>query len=387
MLAVLVAGGICVRLYLGAPAHSLYGHGARALPAPVVLRLEQAPPVAGTLAKLRGHPVLFFNCGPEVSFVEYLAPLNRFQRGYAPKGLEVIGLYRGPRTPDLETMFRNAGVGWRVFHEMPGGPMTEWRERFKVPTYPSVVLLRESGDEAYRGSLGGVAAAIEKLLGPPAAVPPVIIPEVRGRLLHAGRPASVFTDDEARFGPFRDESTGRFVERDFRVSYDNGTGEFRIFNVPEGAYGVYVTCGPFWHNFRRFSATGPVPPVAELSLIRRMYLREPVDTSKDVATREVCRHRSPVTFRWDAVPGAQEYRPVIRRRRRGEAESLWQTVPVDPLKETSLSVEIQADLEYEFGLSAHGAAGTLAWLNIYQDGLGERYRFAEGDPPVEKEGR
>lgn len=99
---------------------------------------------------------------------------------------------------------------------------------------------------------------------PPADVPRAIVAEVRGRLTHAGRPASEFTEEPAKFGPFYDETTVRVESKDFKVSYDSRTGEFCIFNLPAGKWGVYITCGPFWHNFLTFSAAGRVPRPVEL---------------------------------------------------------------------------------------------------------------------------
>jgi hypothetical protein len=362
-----------------------YTHGHA--PGPVKLRLEPFPPLAEGIAASRGHAVLYFNFSFEIAYHEALPQINRAQRAYASKGLEVIGIYNGPRTSELETRLSNAGVDWRVFHDAPGAPKSEWRKRFAAGVMPGVVLVGASGEHVFNGGFDWpLRAALEKLLGPPENVPTVIIPEIRGRLLHDGRPLPEFTSEFASFASFRDEALGQFVAADFRSWYDNKTGEFRIFNVPEGTYGVYISCGPFWHNFRVFAASGPVPCVAEFSLTRRIYLREPVDTSKDVAAAADCRHRSPVTFRWDAVPGAVEYVPYLYRVKLGLEEAKRDRVDVAPVKEACLVLPIEEGWEYQLGLSARSATSTLAWLHLYQDrGLGSDYRFREGPPRVEKE--
>lgn len=388
-LAVLVAAGI---VFFGPTpgresASSAPARGPGTAGAPAPLRLEPAPPVAAELARQRGHPVLWYMCGPLVPYESDLPELNRLQRAFAASGLEVIGLYQGPRTPELEALLANCEVDWRVFHDAPGSAMGEWKQRLSASYFPRVVLLDASGNRLHAGSAWGLAKTLEKHLGAPAAVPRAVLAEVRGRLLHAGRPASEFTAEPAKFGPFYDESTARVEQRDFKVAYDPRTGEFRILNLPAGKWGVYITCGPFWHNFHTFSAAGRVPRPVELTLSRRIYLRKPVDTGKDVASGADLFLPSPVNFEWDPVPGADTYAISARRRRLDVPESAWEALKLGPVKDPRIEFETEEGFQYEFGMQALGPTGTIAHLRIYQDGLGNTFRFQRGEPRVEKEGR
>ncbi len=385
-LAVLVAA-VIVLLSTGREkesADSGHSHSPVATSAPVALRLEPAPPVAVELARQRGHPVLWYMCGPLVAFESDLPELNRLQRAYAASHLEVIGLYQGPRTPELEALLENCGVDWRVFHEAPGSAMGEWKQRLSASYFPRVVLMDAAGNRIHAGSGWGLAKTLEKHLGAPAAVPRTIVAEVRGRLVHAGRPASEFTDEPAKFGPFYDETSARMEQKDFKVAYDARTGEFRILNLPAGKWGVYITCGPFWHNFHTFSAAGRVPRPVEFNLSRRIYLRKPVDTGKDVSAGADTFLPSPVAFEWDPVPGAESYAPSARRRRLDVPESAWESLKLDSVKDPRIAFETEEGFQYEFNLQAFGPTGTIAHLRIYQDGLGNCFRFQRGEPRVEK---
>lgn len=358
-------------------------------PAPEVLptlRLEPAPPVSAEMPGLRGRPLLLFKMYPQFLHERELPLLNRFRRQWGPKGLEVIGLYLGPRSSGIEALLRDFRVGWRVFHQAPGAPFEDWLKLYGTASGSQVVLLDAAGSRAFAGGTWGLGAALEKALGPPAAAPETVS-AVRGRLVHLGRPLPEFTDSPAEFGPFRDEATGKLGDQTFRVNYDRATGEFRVLAIPEGTWGVYVTCGPFWHNFVVFTATPGSPRESVIELTRRIYLRKPVDTSKDVPDESAAFHRSPVTFEWDPVPGADSYAARVRRRPLDQPESQWSVVVDGRQKEPLLPLDIEEGFQYEFEVTAYAGTARAATLRVYQTGLGSSYRFRAGDPPVEKPGR
>lgn len=355
--------------------------------APAQLRLEAAPALPGGLIELRGHPVLLYFFDP-ASWVSSAVPrLDRARGLWAATGLEVIGVTTARRSKELEDLLAAEGVTWRVFHETDERTAEKWVSRFHGKGWCHVELLDASGGIQRSGSVWGLRELLEERFGPPPPGAPVpVAAVVRGRLLHAGRPATEFTDDGVNFGPFRDEWTGRFIEPGPRCEYDHKTAEFRFYGLPVGEYGVYLTTGPFWHNFVLFHVTSGARKPVELALTRRIYLRSPVDTSRDVMPAAEARHLGPVTFAWDAIPGATAYNVEMRRLALDAVESRWEIIPSPPVENCRVTFDLPEAFEYEFTMTAKDDGGVLAHLRVYQDGLGNRYRFRIGPPLVEREG-
>ncbi|MBI2191907.1 MAG: TlpA family protein disulfide reductase [Planctomycetes bacterium] len=350
-----------------------------------------------TLMRLRGRAVLLYFWGPGDDGADLLPSLNRLHRAYAPHGLEMIGLYKSDEDEwraALDKKCRRYGVTWRQFsdhmHEVD-----KWWEHWHVTSVPSVVVLDREGKTAWGPRpypSPGTEEAIVRVLGLslPSPAPGVVVPQIEGRLLYAGRPVSEFSTRPARF-QIRPALASEAVQRLPETHYDPSTSSFKILNIEEGSYHWDVRVedpsrdpGLCFMNLgrRTFGVPGvPLPRMLDVPLQRNIHLIKPVDNFTDLkGQKEMLAHPTVFLLEWDPILEADRYEFMIHRRRlQSREEESWELYWKGSTTGAQVEVarRLEEGFEYRFILRAYREIELLGLLRVNRgvDTWTEDYRF------------
>jgi hypothetical protein len=360
--------------------------------------LVPTPDVDEELARRQGRFVLLVFWDPKrPETLCWLPGLNRLQRNYGPRGLDLIGILKEPDREKAAEVCRQNGVGWRQFADEQGN--REWRARFKVGATNYVVLLNRKGNVVHQDFIPQTSENriifYTGILGPPN-VRTIVFPEVQGRLLYLGSPITDFSSGHG-YVELRDEWDVHASLSEVKVEYAHSSGFFRIKNLPEGTYSARVRVGS--HDtapckFFTGSATFGVPGVPqarpiEFEVRTHIHLRQPIDNRTTLGHGPLI-HPSPVTFAWEPVPKAEGYQySLLRRKALLEASKAapWETVQSAATHGTQYTLPLADGYEYSFSLRATRKDEPYFARLLVQTSAGPRdpYTFFVSKPlPAEK---
>jgi hypothetical protein len=271
----------------------------------------------------RARPVVLFFAAYRSRDRWLLPGLTRLAHGYAGD-LDVIGVPLDVEGDDLRQIVEQYGSG--LLHAEGKAENGAWAEAARAPSPSGALLLDTSGAVAWGGQPSGrLEEAVASLLGParPSSPPPGR--DVPGQLEHAGQPFPVrVPQPRVRLQAYDTWSWQRVLSEAelARADVEPATGTVLLRGLPAGAYSVSAVVwsydgssdDPFSGNAELgVPESGPIEPV-RIPLVRKLRLREPVDTSARLADVPTLPANGRVRFAWDLAPAAEEYRWLLYRR-------------------------------------------------------------------------
>jgi len=219
-------------------------------------------------------------------------------------------------------------------------------------------------------------------------LPEPIVRSIQGTVRYRDQPLPQYTALEPNFW-MRDESEGTAFE--FEHAYNTATGEYVIYDVPEGRYGIQVSLDvdgngyPFPGDYYAWDVVSP--PGGEqtlthdIDLVAVIHLTAPTDTASQLPmTPPYPVHAPRLAFTWEYVPGANRYRIEISEYTSPPDYAFFETVVVTETTTPFFSADLPPnapDRHYQLKLDAYDTGnkriGTL--MINYVAGMGWDYRF------------
>jgi hypothetical protein len=316
--------GLGIRHDRAGPGDDLFGRARTALRPRAAPRIGVVPTAEARsrVESQRENPVVLFFAAYSERDSWLLPGLARLARGY-PGDLDVVCAPLDVAGDELRDLVRRFGGG--LLHAEGQAENAAWADAARSLSPSGAQLIDASGAAVWGGKPGNrLDEAVAALLGPPRASSRPPGRDVPGQLEHAGEPFPVrLPQPMVKLQVYDTWSWRRVIsEADLeRTKADVVSGAVTLRGLPPGAYSVSAAVWSYdgtWDDPFSGGAefgvpeTGAIEPV-RIPLVRKLRLREPIDTGVRLAEVPALPRGGRVRFAWDLAPPADRYRWVLHR--------------------------------------------------------------------------